>query len=84
MIEPAHLAVDHRVGTSPPTAELLGTLATPDGGTVVAAFGRGDVGLCWWPRTPTLGQRRAFHRFHGFAPLPPRRRRARTPRRSAA
>jgi hypothetical protein len=85
MIDPARLALEHRLGTPPPTAELLGTLATPEGGTVIAAFGRGRTVLCWWPRWPTLGQRRAFHRLHGFAPIPPRRRRrARTPRRAAA
>jgi hypothetical protein len=30
MIDPARLPVEHRVGTPPPTAALLGTLATPD------------------------------------------------------
>jgi len=78
MIDPARLTVEHRTGAPPPTAALVGPLATPDGNTVVAAFGRGRVVLCWWAtRTPTLGELRAFHRFHGFAPLPPRRRRAR-------
>jgi hypothetical protein len=76
MIDPARLAVDHRVGTPPPTAELLGTLARPDGGTVLAAFGRGRTVLCWWQRRVSMAQLRAFHRLHGFAPLPPRRRRS--------
>lgn len=84
MIDPARLPIDHRVGTPPPTATVLGTLATPDGGTVVAAFGRGGVVLCWWSRNPTFGARRAFHRLHGFAPVPPRRRRDRMPGRRAA
>jgi hypothetical protein len=83
MIDPARLPVAHCVGTPPPTAERLGTLATPDGRTVVAAFGRGQVVLCWWSRCPTLAQRRAFHRLHGFAPIPPRRRRGRSRRRAA-
>jgi hypothetical protein len=83
MIDPARLPIEHRVGTPPPTAELLGALATPDGKVVLVAFGRGRTLLCWWPRTPTLGQRRAFHRLHGFAPIPPRRR-TRTSRRRAA
>jgi hypothetical protein len=83
MIDAARVPIEHRVGTPPPTAELLGTLATLEGGTVLAAFGRGGVMLCWWPRGPTLAQRRAFHCLHGFAPVPARRR-IRTSRRRAA
>jgi len=84
MIDAARIPIEHRVGTPPPTAELLGMLTTPEGGTVLAAFGRGGVVLCWWVRGPTLAQRRAFHRLHGFAPVPARHRRARTSRRRAA
>lgn len=83
MIDPFRLAIDHRAGTPPPTAELIGTLATPTGGPVLAAFGRGAVVLCWWPRRPALATLRAFHRLHGFAPVPPRRQ-ARPSRRSTA
>jgi hypothetical protein len=79
MIDPSRLAIDHRVGTPPPTATLIGTLATIDGDTVMAAFGRGEV-LIWWRKTPTRAERRAFHRLHGFAPMPSRRRRTRPPR----
>jgi hypothetical protein len=71
MIDPAGLVVRHRVGTQPPpTAEVIGTLATPDGGTVVAAFGRGRRVLCWWPERPTQEDLRAFHGLHGFAAPP--------------
>lgn len=81
MIDPSRLVIDHRVGTPPPTATLIGTLATIDSDTAMAAFGRGEV-LIWWRKTPTRAERRAFHHRHGFAPLPAGRRRTR-PRRDA-
>jgi hypothetical protein len=46
MIEPSRLSLEHRVGTPPGTVEMIGTLATPTGGHVLAAFGRGAVVLC--------------------------------------
>jgi hypothetical protein len=67
MIDPSRLAIDHRVGTPPPTAALIGTLATVDGHTVMAAFGRGEV-LIWWRKKPTRAERRAFHRLHRLRP----------------
>jgi hypothetical protein len=84
MIDPSRLPLEHRVGTPPGTANLIGTLATPTGGSVLASFGRGAVALCWWPRRPALATLRAFHRLHGFAAVPPRRRRVRALRRSTA
>jgi hypothetical protein len=84
MIEPSRLSLEHRVGTPPGTAEMIGTLATPTGGHVQASFGRGAVVRCWWPRRPALATLRAFHHLHGFTPVAPRRRRAPTPRRPAA
>jgi hypothetical protein len=71
MIEPAALVVRHRVGSPPPTADVLGYLHTPCDRSVVVAFGRGRVLLCWWPERPTMDELRAVHAHHGFAPPPP-------------